>query len=419
MLKTLALSLAACALGSAALAQTLPRFNADPNAVTVSGISSGGAMAIQAHVAYSGTFKHVAVFAGAAYYCAQGNVALAIGRCQEALTAAEIPVAELVATTNSWAASGFIDSTANLASSKVYLFSGTLDQTVRQPGMDAARDYYLNFVPAANIVYDNATPAGHGWISPLGQVLCAAQQSPYVNNCFIDPQQVFLTMFYGPLAPRQVGALSGTFGTADQGEFVAGGNTAQQSVDAKARLYVPADCQRGELCRLHVAFHGCSQSFERVGEAFIRQANLNEWADTNRIIVLYPQTIATPPNNGLGCWDWWGYGSADYAKKSGPQLAMVKGMVDRITAGYAPVAAPGNLLAVRVSPTSVKLSWTGVSGASGYRLYRDGSELQALQGTEFTDKSVARDSSYTYSVRAVAGNGNVGPASSAVTVTTR
>jgi len=43
----------------------------------------------------------------------------------------------------------------------------------------------------------------------------------------------------------------------------------------------------------------------------------NEWADTNRIIVLYPQAHATTVseltslfNTKLqGCWNWWGYGS--------------------------------------------------------------------------------------------------------------
>src|SRR6185369_13379 len=101
-MRTASLLLAAALTAAGAHADTLPRYNVDPSTVTVSGISSGGAMAIQAHVAYSGTFKHAAIFAGAAYTCAQGNVALAIGRCQEALTAAEIPVAELVATTRAW-----------------------------------------------------------------------------------------------------------------------------------------------------------------------------------------------------------------------------------------------------------------------------------------------------------------------------
>src|SRR5438552_1467716 len=102
-LKVLSVISTAACVALAAHAETLPRFNADPSSVTVSGISSGGAMALQAHVAYSGTFRHAAVFAGAAYYCAQGSVALAIGRCQEPLIAAEIPVADLVATTRDWA----------------------------------------------------------------------------------------------------------------------------------------------------------------------------------------------------------------------------------------------------------------------------------------------------------------------------
>jgi poly(3-hydroxybutyrate) depolymerase len=325
---------AACAFGLkalASLATPLPALNADPGSVTVSGISSGGAMAIQAHVAWSGTFRGAAVFAGAAYDCAQGNVALAIGRCQEAATAAEIPVADLVATTRARAAQGLIDDPTHLAASQVYLFSGTLDQTVRQPGMDAARDYYLNFVPAGSVAYVNTVAAGHGWISPIGQVMCPLQSSPYVNNCNMDPQQVFLTQFYGPLQPRQAGAPGGELIAVDQAEFLDDHDPAAHSMDANAWLYVPQACKQGAPCRLHVAFHGCNQSYSKVGDQFIRQANLNEWADTNRLVVLYPQAVATPPTNGLGCWDWWGYDSADYDTHRGPQLLAVKRMVDRLT----------------------------------------------------------------------------------------
>jgi poly(3-hydroxybutyrate) depolymerase len=323
------------AFASFAQAAPLAAYNVNPSTVTVSGISSGGAMAIQAHVAYSATFHHAAVFAGAAYDCAQGSVALAIGRCQEALTAAEIPVADLVATTRARAAQGLIDDPANLAASRVYLFSGTLDQTVRQPGMDAARDYYAHFVPAPNIVYENTVAAGHGWISPLGQVACPLQSSPYVNNCNIDPQQVFLSMFYGPLQPRQTAQLSGTLVPFDQGEFLDDRNPNAHSMDTTGWLYVPATCARGEPCRLHAAFHGCSQGYAKIGDQFIREANLDEWADTNHIIVLYPQAIAVPPNNGLGCWDWWGYDSAGYDTRAGTQLLAVKRMVDRIAGGNA------------------------------------------------------------------------------------
>jgi poly(3-hydroxybutyrate) depolymerase len=161
--------------------------------------------------------------------------------------------------------------------------------------------------------------------------MCPLQSSPYVNNCNIDPQQVFLTQFYGPLQPRQVGTPGGALVAVEQAEFLDDHDPAAHSMDANAWLYVPQACQHGAPCRLHVAFHGCNQSYSKVGDQFIRQANLNEWADTNRLLVLYPQAIATPPTNGLGCWDWWGYDSADYGTHRGPQLLAVKRMVDRLT----------------------------------------------------------------------------------------
>lgn len=384
-------------------------------------------MAVQAHVAYSGTFKGAAIFAGAAYYCAQGSLVYATGRCMEPVSSLEIPVTELVSSTRLWASQGLIDNTANLASSKIYLFSGTLDQTVRQPGMDALRDYYLNFVNSTNIVYNNSTAAGHGWISLLGPVLCAAQQSPYVNNCNIDPQQTFLSMFYGQLNPKQTGQLSGQFMAVDQTEFVDDRNPNLHGLDANAWLYVPASCARGELCRVHVSYHGCNQSYNKIADQFIRLTGLNEWADTNNIIVLYPQVFPSlvNPVNGQGCWDWWGYDDPDYAKKSGRQLLMTKRMVDRITGGYAPVAAPQNLSATNTSATSFKLAWSPVSGAVAYQVYRDGALVgstrvsAANNGAAYQDSGLSQNTAYTYIVRAVASNGNAGPASAALTLTTR
>jgi poly(3-hydroxybutyrate) depolymerase len=326
-------------MASACLANAgaLSGYNIDPARVTVSGISSGGAMAAQVHVAYSATFKGVAMFAGAAYDCAEGNLAYALGRCMNAVNAAEIPVTRLAGTTVEWARQGLIDDPANLAQSQVYLFSGTLDAIVHQPGMDAARDYYLQFMAPANITYDNATPAGHGWISQLGPNPCAATQSPYVNNCGVDPEQTFLSRFYGTLEPKAAGALSGKFLTVDQAEFLDDRNPAGHSVDANGWVYVPASCAQGKRCGLHVAFHGCNQGYSQIGDQFFRRTALNEWADTNKLVVLYPQAVPTVTArivNGQGCWDWWGYDQANYAQRKGPQMLMTKRMVDRIMSGY-------------------------------------------------------------------------------------
>lgn len=64
-----------------------------------------------------------------------------------------------------------------------------------------------------------------------------------------------------------------------------------------------------------------------------RNTGYNRWTDTNNMVVLYPQTSLAATNS---CWDWWGYDSANYAKKSGPQMAALKAMVDQLTSGTAP-----------------------------------------------------------------------------------
>jgi hypothetical protein len=137
--------------------------------------------------------------------------------------------------------------------------------------------------------------------------------------------------------------------------------------------------------------------------------------------VLYPQTVpSAQPLNGLGCWDWWGYDDPDYAKKSGRQMLMAKRMVDRINAGYAPVAAPQGLTVTKTSRSSLRLSWKVVSGAAGYNVYRNGAQIAGgITSTSYQDGGLAGDTSYTYTVRAIAANGNLGPESAPVSGTTR
>jgi hypothetical protein len=53
----------------------------------------------------------------------------------------------------------------------------------------------------------------------------------------------------------------------------------------------------------------------------------NQWAETNNIIILYPQALRTTLNP-KGCFDWWGYTGADYATKLGVQNVAVNGMVE-------------------------------------------------------------------------------------------
>jgi poly(3-hydroxybutyrate) depolymerase len=72
-------------------------------------------------------------------------------------------------------------------------------------------------------------------------------------------------------------------------------------------VYVPASCQStaGKGCVVHVVFHGCRQVAGDVGDYVYSKLGYNGWADTNNIIVLYPQVDPTASSvNPQGCWDW-------------------------------------------------------------------------------------------------------------------
>lgn len=353
---TLALGLVGMVLARppCAHAQDLAAYAVPKNRVFVAGISSGGYMAVQMHVAYSGLFKGAAIYAGGPNYCAQDSLALALTTCLA--NAPPVNAAALVATTRSWAQQGLIDPVGNLQGQPVYLWSGLLDTTVRQPLMDALQAYYQAL--GANVFqYDRDFFAEHGWESPYGPQPCGTAASPYVITCFrgyqqqngtgssgpgygtaYDSEQVWLTRWLGRLNPKNEGALRGAVVPFDQNRFAPGGNAAAISMDATGYAFVPADCAAGRACGLVLALHGCQQSHGAVGMAFVNDAGLNQWADTNHLVVLYPQAIATGStgSNPQGCWDWWGYlNDPDYALRSGPQMQTLYRMVVRATSGAA------------------------------------------------------------------------------------
>ena len=404
---------------SAEAAVTLPAYNVDIGDTSVSGLSSGGFMAVQLHVAYSATFKAGAgIVAGGPFYCAQGSVVTATGPCMAATASSKPATSSLITTTNSWASQASIDPTSNLAASKVYLYSGSSDTTVKQLVMNEANVYYKNYLPAANVFYKNNIASEHAMVTDYFGSACAIKASPYINNCNFDLAGEMLKWIYGPLNARNDGALSGSFVEFNQAEFIA--NPTTHGMAATGWLYVPASCAAGQACSLHVAVHGCQQDPTKIQDKFYKSTGYNKWADTNNLIVLYPQTAPSSSGNPNGCWDWWGYDDANYAKKSGRQMAAIKGMVDRIASGYVAVPAPAGLAVTGSNDTSVSLTWNAVSGAAGYNVYRDGVKANGtvLTGTSYTDGGLASGTSYTYAVKAVTSGGAESAASNAVTGTT-
>jgi len=246
-------------------------------------------------------------------------------------------VALLKTITDTMAGAGLIDATANLKRAKVWLFTGKHDETVQASVVQALQAYYREYVPASAIALVSNVDAGHAMVTDDYGGRCAATASPFINDCHFDAAGKLLEHIYGKLNPA-VTKDSGRVVAFDQAEFVAGSPYDVSLADI-GYAYVPKSCE-SMRCKVHVAFHGCKQSAEAVGEKFVRHAGYNRWADSNGIIVLYPQTISrsgfglfsfTYILNPNGCWDWWGYTGPEYHTHNGAQVRAVKAMIDRLT----------------------------------------------------------------------------------------
>ncbi|WNE98581.1 glycoside hydrolase family 18 protein [Streptomyces luomodiensis] len=80
-------------------------------------------------------------------------------------------------------------------------------------------------------------------------------------------------------------------------------------------------------------------------------------------------------------------------------------------------AAPGGLSTGAVTSSSIALSWSPVTGATGYNVYRDGSKVQSVSGTSATVTGLSPSTPYRFEVTATNAAGE-SPRSSAVTGTT-
>jgi poly(3-hydroxybutyrate) depolymerase len=315
-------------------AEPLPSFDVDLGRTSVSGLSSGAYMAGQFHVAFSGTLIGAGIIAGGPYLCAEGQLSLALNRCMQTSLGMPDP-ARLLERAERMADRGQIDRLAELAGDRVYVFSGTQDHTVTPPVVAQVSAFYrLAGVPKAAIEFLDQLPAGHAIVTEDQGNACSFTGSPFINDCDYDQAGAMLSHIYGPLNPPAAGP-SGALIEFDQSEFLH--NPTAHGMSETGFAYVPADCAAGGRCRVHVAFHGCKQTEALIGDAFLSAAGYNRWADSNNLIVLYPQAHETLFNPNA-CWDWWGYDDPDYASKSGRQMAATRAMLTRLAGSGEPPA---------------------------------------------------------------------------------
>lgn len=328
-MRALALLLAALLALPLRAADPLPNLHADPEGITTSGVSSGGYMAVQLHVAHSAVVSGVGVIAAGPYYCARGNVFAAYYNCMTPGFWTPLPSPELLkGEADELSVGRRIDPTRNLARARAWLFTGTNDHIVYPEVVEGLRHFYAGYKTRVVLIADR--PAGHGMVTETYGAECSATQEPYIIDCNYDAAGEMLHFLLGDVAPPS-GKPAGQLLRFDQNAF-AGGDAQAISMDTTGFVYVPTRCL-SEPCRVHVAFHGCRQGMRDIGERFVLEAGYNRWADSNGLIVLYPQAIRRYSPfvfNPRGCWDWWGYTGADYHTKTGAQIRAVKAMLDRL-----------------------------------------------------------------------------------------
>jgi hypothetical protein len=299
-------------------------------------------MTVQLHLAHSSMFAGAGVIAGGPYRCVEsfpGASAIAADAyalnalfiCMNPLTADVGPQpVHLAAVARQAARDRLIDPLHHLAAQRLYIFTGSEDTVVNSTVVQATRRFYeLLGVAPANLQFVGDVPSGHAILTtnlednPLG-----TNAPPYINRAAGERMQSWdiLEHIYGPLNPP-VERLSGRLLRFDQREFF--GNESRASMSAYGYAYVPKAVEDGAPCRVHVALHGCKQGSNYVnvvngrtdsandppyGMRYVTTTGYNEIADSNNIVVLYPQAEGVDDGltqNPEGCWDWWGYSSPD------------------------------------------------------------------------------------------------------------
>lgn len=345
--------------------ERLGSYTIDPDKVSISGISSGAFMANQFHMAHSKLIMGAGMVAGGLHTCAvltvdkdeeslNANITRAVDRCMAGKGSLE-PVKTYAGRAETLADAEWIDSLTGLEGDKVYLFTGRADKVVDPETVALAADVYEAVgVKAENLKFQkfldpSATDggAGHSWVTNGFGNPCSANDTPYINDCAYDQAEAILGHIYGTLRPKSE-TLSGDFVEFSQAEFAPGGKTAAHGLNEAGVAYVPQACAEGSTCALHVVLHGCEQSTEKLGETFYKGIGINEWADANDIVVLYPQARSVTLDvldkafpdrrfqnsaavNPHGCWNWWGYAHDDrFALKDGVQIGAIHGMIERV-----------------------------------------------------------------------------------------
>lgn len=367
------------ALAAAAPAQPaapLPRLPIDATGISISGLSSGADFTAQFQVAFSSLLAGSGVFAGQPWRCAitrfpDDEQVPACGSqhddCTTRYPAPSVPICDgcdpgrtlhydhcknhvgwvrppqLAGLARDAASAGTIDDVSHLKKSRVYLYRGTKDATYDEGSVANVGEVLMALgTPASNILLQNTTPSAHSWPTDDWGTACG---KGVIEDCHYDGPGACLTHIYEgsspplvrPASPR--GWANASLREFDQRPFWSDDNNGTASYNATTPratglapagfVYVPAACaaQGAKACRLHLSLHGCGVNGYYDDE--VHHLGFQAWGEANGIVILFPrmQPHGYAKETQSGCWDAYAQSGADYAAKSGVQMAAVRAMI--------------------------------------------------------------------------------------------
>ena len=334
----------------------LPQLRIQRGGVLTTGVSNGGDMAVQFHVAFSSAIDGSCVFSGQPYRCAATrfpddymvpqsdessvpfcdgcptNYTLIYDHCKNHPQWFDTKTLKGVASASAQA--GAIDSLENLRNDRVFAFRGSLDKCYLHGSMQNVVGMYEALAPngAIDTYLNNTLPFPH--CLPLNTTSYVGHTEPAGYD---GPGHCLDYVFFHASDRRPAVSFNWTHVYPFlQSEFY---NDSAAGFSDQGFLYVPDACGPSgtATCRLIVYFSacGCGGVANDIVEGF------GPWAEANDIVILSPCTSKGPnptahahPNSaeiGRGCLDVYGQLGSDYATRSGEHMAAFRAMLGRLT----------------------------------------------------------------------------------------
>ena len=224
-------------------------------------------------------------------------------------------VSAMVSYTQASAAAGRIAPLDGVARAPIWVMEGGNDTCARQIPAGSYAFYRRLTARQSSVVFKVVAGAEHGFVTDRTPTCASCQPcgtlGAMVQECGFDMAHAMLTHLLGPLSPR-VSPIASHLMTVNQSTFWPADAKTEQDIgmDRAAFVYVPAECaaaasggQNKSTCRIHVIYPGCFCSVATsppgrpsTGIDIVTYGGFNDWAESNRIIMLYPQHAT------IACW---------------------------------------------------------------------------------------------------------------------